>query len=686
MAGLAACGGGGGSPGSTVGGGSTDGGATPVDVPLSADPILLGTLTDATGVVTNSISASGFTLVRLTLTDPSGRGIPNQVIAASGDSTKIIFPEGASGLTNASGIATIKVARASLFATGADSLTITYSYKAGSLVAYPNGSAPPSIDTVVSQYVGYQLSAANVTLTNLNVGTQALAAYGTRQISVQVNIDGAAATSTPVQVSFSSNCGVVTPATASTNSQGVVNASYSAVNSGITNDQGCSDSTVSIVASTTGVTPVTGNIRVELAPATNLLFANASPANIYLANSGGVTQSIVKFKLVNASNAALQGQDVRLELRDMADGIPKATFGTVGNVSAITQPTNSSGEVSVPVFSGTVPTNVIVRATLVSDEGISTTSAVLAIASGRAVQSRVSVAVEKLSIEGANIDGVTTSITISLADRQGNPIPDGTAINFVTEGGVMIPPVCVTGVVPGDSRCSVSIRSQGLRPGDGLVSILAYASGEEDFRDLNFDNVYSVGEPFTDLGNAFRQDAALAGGLSGPFVDGYFAVPREGAASCSQVIPGQSNFLGRPGSCDAVWGAADVRQQAVVVFATSRAAIAASSMVAGLPIANSNPLTNALPEVTVLVADENGNSMPTGTKIDFSTIDDGVSVPGFIGATCSLTGTASYRIDNTIFPSPFVVSLASCIAGDKLQVRVTSPLGTVTERAFTVTN
>lgn len=679
--GLVGCGGGGGSPGSSGGGsGNSGGGAGSGEVVVSSDPILRSSLQDANGVTTNSISASGFTVLSVTLTDPSGKGIPNQVISASGDLTKVVFPEGSGGLTNSSGVATIKVARASLFATGADSLTVTYSYKAGSLTTYPDGSAPPTVDKVVARYVGYQLSASNITLTNLNLGAATLPAYGTRQVSVQANIDGTAATSTPVQVSFSANCGAVTPTTASTNSQGVVQVSYSAVNPAVTNDQGCSGSTVSIVASTTGAAPVSGNLSIDQAPATNLLFVDATPTRIFLTGSGGPTQSVVRFRLVNASNAALQGQNVLLELKDLAGGIPKSSFGTVGNIGPITQPTNSNGEVSVPVFSGTVPTNVSVKASLVSNVNVSTTSAVLAIASGRAVQSRVSLAVDELSIEGAGRDGVSTQITMSLADRQGNPVPDGTAINFVTEGGVMIPPVCVTGAVPGDSQCSVTIRSQNPRPANGLVSILAYAAGEEDFVDLNFDNVYTVGEAFADLGNAFRQDAALVGNTTGPYVDGYFSVPRAGAASCS------GGFLGRPNSCDGVWGAVDVRQQAVVVFATSRAIITASSMVATTPIPSTSPATNGLSEVTVVISDENGNSMPTGTKVEFGTIVDGVPVPGFLSDTCRVSSGLSKVVDSTLSPSVFLNTLALCTAGDKFQVKVTSPLGTVTERIFNITN
>lgn len=686
VAGLAACGGGGGSAGTTSG-------AAP-GVVVSADPILSGVLQDAAGATTSSISASGYTVLRVALTDPSGRGIPDQVVSATGDATKVVFPEGSGGLTNAAGVATIKVARASLFATGADTLTVTYSYKAGSFTRYPDGSAPPSVDKVVARYVGYQLSASNLSLSNLSIGAPTLAAYGTRQVSVQANINGVAASSTPVQVSFSANCGAVTPATASTNSQGVVQVSYSAVNTAVANDQGCSGSTVSIVASTTGATPVTGNLSIDLAPATNLLFVDATPTTIFLAGSGGATQSIVKFRLINASNSALQGQNILLELKDLAGGIPKTSFGTIGNIVAITQPTNSSGEVSVPVFSGTVPTNVSVKATLVSNAAVTTTSAMLAIASGRAVQSRASISVKEFAIEGGSVDGVTTQVTMALADRQGNPVPDGTAINFVTEGGVMIPPVCTTM----NSVCSVNVRSQNPRPADGLVSILAYAAGEEDFIDQNFDNIFTNGEPFTDLGNAFRQDAAVVGGVTGSYVAGYFSVPRAGSAACANEISGQPNFLGRPNSCDSVWGAADVRQQLVIVFATSQANIKLdlsgdhpsgwTQAVNSAYKSKSNTVANTL---SVIIQDLNGNSMPVGSAISAKSFDKTPSDPqksdaldSDPGLICTVDGASIAVIPNTLVPVQLQVNLKDCVKGDQVQITVTSPRGLATPVSFTV--
>jgi hypothetical protein len=589
------------------------------------------------------------------------------VIEVSGDATKIVFPEGSAGLTNASGVASVKIARASLVASGAGSLTVTFSYKVGALTTYPNGSPPPTADKVISTYVGYQLSAANITLTNMDVGASTLVAYGTRQVSVQANINGAAVSSTPVQVNFTASCGQISPSTASTSSNGLVVVSYTATDAAGTSPStlGCSGKTVEISASTIGAAVVSRSLGIAAAPATNLSFVSVTPSMIFLDNSGGVTQAIAEFKLVNARGEALLGQDVSLTLKTQVTGAVKASIGAVGNTAAVIVTTDALGKVSVPIFSGTVPTSVVVNAALVSNPLVQTDSAILTIASGRAAQDRVSLSIKEMAIEGFNVDGVTTDVTMSLADRQGNPVPDGTAVNFVTEGGVMIPPVCYTGGVKdpvtgvfsaaGNSQCSVKIRSQAPRPTNGRVSILAYAAGEEDFVDRNFNNVYDAGDTFTDLGNAFRDDNE-----SLTFDAGEFSVPRTGSVSSGNGCPG---LLGRPGTCDGVWGAADVRKQMVMVFATSSANIV-GSFSSGL--------------LSVTISDVNGNSVPTGSKVTARTSS----------ATCGLNGTINTIVDtvqNTL--GPFAIGYATsvgCATGDQIIVAVTTPLGTVTTRSFNV--
>lgn len=87
--------------------------------------------------------------------------------------------------------------------------------------------------------------------------------------------------------------------------------------------------------------------------------------------------------LTNSREEPLPGQDVLVSLKTLNDGIPKATFGTVTNVAPIILTTDSFGKVTVPVFSGTVPTNVVVSAALASNSAIKTDSSVVVIASGR---------------------------------------------------------------------------------------------------------------------------------------------------------------------------------------------------------------------------------------------------------------------------------------------------------------
>ena len=708
---LAACGGGGGDPGKSTGGSSN---SVPV-VAAVVYPTLLPTLQTSGGVATSSIDATSYTLLKVLLKDPSGAGLPNQVVTVSGDVTKISFPEGNAALTDSSGTATIKVARASLNATGAGTLTVSYDYKPGLIPAYSGGGTPPSAASVITAYVGYQVVTANITLTGLSVlgvGTPAtIPAYGTRQVSVIANINGSPATGTPVSVTFTATCGQVNPGqtkpiTATTDSTGKAMVTYSATDEIVVlpaiqppSTLGCSGKTVQITASTSGASAVSQVLTVTAAPATSMSFVSASPSRIYLANACGAspdkanpacaTQSTLTFQLLNQSGEGIAGQSVQLTLKSLNGGTPKATFdtrgvlvGTPGN-PASTDPviltTDSTGKVSQPVYSGSVPTNVIVNAALVSTTTIQTDSSVLAIASGRPVQSRLSLALEKFAIEGYSVDGQAAGVTLNLSDRNGNPVPDGTVVNFVTEAGVMIPPTCVTGTVAGNSTCSVTIRSQGTRPGpittpptpsSGLVTILAYVAGEEDFVDLNGNNVWDCGEPFTDLGIAYRDDTMI-NSIVNAYIAGEFTVPRsaEPAPSC----PGATSATPTPTTGDGVWGAADVRKQAAIVFATSGAVISPS------PIAPVPGLTNS--SLNLMVSDLNGNSMPTGTTI---VITAGDNTPAAGSPTCTMFSGGTTVVPNTLTPWPVAAIYTGCQTGDFITVRVTSPLGTVTSQNYTV--
>src|SRR5690606_6699213 len=125
---------------------------------------------------------------------------------------------------------------------------------------------------------------------------------------------------------------------------------------------------------------------------------------------------------------------------------------------------------------------------------------------------RFSLAIDKYSIDGLNTDGAQSIVTVRLADRFGNPVPDGTAVSFTSEEGGDIEPECLTETRTVDATrglfesgiCSVLCRSAGTRPLDGRVSILATASGEESFIDTVSDGRHGAGDVQTsDLAEAW---------------------------------------------------------------------------------------------------------------------------------------------------------------------------------------
>ncbi len=643
---ISACGGGGGSPG-TVGGtgsGTTNGGTSGgTNTTVSVPKITLSLFNGAT--VTSSINASGVTTAQATVVDDKNNPVLGKLVTFSGDPTLITFnPVSGAVLTNAvTGIATIQITPASLSSGSGGTLSA-----AATVVPSTGGTG-----ILTSGTTDYQLSPANLTLSALDIqSTTALAAYGTRAVSVTANINGIAATNTPVRITFSASCGTVTPATVTTDGTGKAASTYTA-NS--TTTPGCAGTNVNITAAATSAQPLSGAIAVQPTLATNIQFVSATPQLIYLVGSVGATQSQVSFKVVDSSGNPLQNQPMSLSLTNAAPGV---SLGTIGNRSAVAATSNSAGVVTVPVFSGSIPTSLQVNAVLVSDPSVNSKSNTLLVASGVPVQSATSIAAKELSIEGFYVDGVSTNITFSLADRQGNPVPVGTSVNFVTNSGVMIPATCV---VPArsdgtsTSTCTTSIRSQGTRPINGRVAILAYTPGEEDFVDANGNNVYDAGEIFTDLGNAYRDD-----NFSNTFDTGEFVVPRSGAVACA----GGSN--GRLDTCDGVWGAADVRGLQMVVFASGAATI-------------SLPATSRSGNVGFTVADVNGNSMPTGTTIAVA------------GRTASATGSCSATVTPAIIPNRVgsvratVIPAPTCVAGDFIDITVTSPGGVITPQTLTLT-
>jgi hypothetical protein len=184
----------------------------------------------------------------------------------------------------------------------------------------------------------------------------------------------------------------------------------------------------------------------------------------------------------------------------------------------------------------------------------------------------MSISVEIYNLDWS-FDGKTASVQIYAADTAGNPIPDGSAIQFSTEGGQILTSCKTTGITSGTSKisgCAVTFNTQDYRPVDGFATIIAWMIGEEAYKDLNANGKYDQGEPFIDSGRVFRDDDE-DGRYSASFdelVVGATLTAQPGIGTTACVFPTSLADLPNvneiplslDSSCDGAWGQTLIRR------------------------------------------------------------------------------------------------------------------------------
>jgi len=224
------------------------------------------------------------------------------------------------------------------------------------------------------------------------------------------------------------------------------------------------------------------NINISGEPVNSIRFVSAEPQSIVVKGTGGVgntEESTLSFLVTSAQGNPLPNKTVSFQLNTDVGGV---------SLSETSDVTNSEGLVNVQVTSGTVPTVVRVTAsTTENGETFSTQSDLLSINTGLPDQNSITIALERINPEAddSNI-GEQVKVSAFLADSFNNPVPDGTAVNFTTEGGA-IEPSCTTT----NGNCAVTWTSQEPYPSNHRVTILATAVGHEYFVDVNGDNVFN---------------------------------------------------------------------------------------------------------------------------------------------------------------------------------------------------
>jgi hypothetical protein len=648
--------------GSSAGSGSGGTSVTAAKLALS--------LQDAGGAATTSVSPENSATMVAIVTDSKGVAQPNVAVTfTTTDKSAVLIPASGTALTDASGKASVGL-------------------QAGTEAGAYTAKAAASVGTAtVSSSASYAVTFKPLTLSSLTISPATLSAGGNASISVTV-LSGGATYTPPLSVSFTSPC--VSAGKASIGSpvltqSGIATASYT--------DKGCGVADIVTASVTLGssTTTKTGTINVLPASAGSIKFISAQTTNIALKGTGGFGRpefSTVTFQVFDTTGAAVSGKQIDFMF---ADSLISSTVGGL-TLSPASATSAADGTVTTLVTAGTIPTSVRIIAS-VHGTTITTLSSILVISTGVPDQRHFSLSSSTGNCEGLKIDQTCTFITAALGDHFGNPVPDGTAVNFTSDSGI-IGASCVTGslpppgatpddvvpgippnhsqttnslIGPGSGTCTVELRSGAPRNANGLGTVLAYALGEEDFFDANGNNVYDSGDTFTDKSpDVFRDDDE-----NGVWSPGEPCIGPNTNGLCSTPGDGVYDGVLRSQPPLSTQKTLYVSAQLGPIFSGSDAVITFSPAAA---VCNANRTADIL----VTVKDVVGNIMPANTQLSFAALfgidtasvqPSGIKVPRVTRA-----------VGQTIIPPSYLITVGcpSVSSTGKMTVTVTTPAGVTT--------
>jgi hypothetical protein len=328
---LSACGGGGGSAGTTTGVGTGTGSGTPA----TQDPTLKLAITDGSGNAISTLSGGQSGTVKATVTTAAGKAAAGAIVKfITSDPTLAEFtPASGSALTDASGVAVIAVKPASFTAAGALAISATSVIDNRTATASSNiavGAAPLTIGA----------------LSFVPAPSGSLLAFSTLSLNIPVT-SGGQPVSTVAGLTMSSLCvgdgkATLVPGTLT---GGVQLATYT--NNGCLRGNDVITVSVGNSTQTIGVKVDAGNIGTV-----QFVGSNVSGSSIVLKGSGGLGRTEaaqLTFRVVDQHNNGLAGVDVKFTATTYTGGLA---------VTPAVATTDSAGNVSTMVSSGTIPTPV----------------------------------------------------------------------------------------------------------------------------------------------------------------------------------------------------------------------------------------------------------------------------------------------------------------------------------------
>lgn len=635
--------------GSVSGGGTTTGQAT-----------LALTLTDGSGAASNSITPERGGTLQAKVKDSKGVAQANVAVTfVTTDKTAVLSPASGTALTDANGVASVGLA-------------------AGSVAGAYTATANATVGGVVTGAVSYAVTFKTLSLSALTFSPTTLSAGGNASVSVSVLSDGVAYTP-PLPVTFSSPC--VTAGKASIGSPvltqaGVAVASYT--------DKGCgvADTVTASVTLGSATATRTGTLTVLPASTGSIKFVSAQTTNIALKGTGGFGRSetsTLTFQVLDTTGAPISGRLVDFVF---ADSLTTTTTGGL-TLNPPTATSAADGTVTTLVTAGTIPTSVRVIATIHGvAPSITTLSNILVISTGVPDQAHFSIATSIGNCEGRDFNQLCSILTATVGDHFGNPVPDGTAVNFTSESGI-IDASCVTGslpppgstpggqttdsqIGPGSGRCSVELHSGSPRPANGRVTVMAYVLGEETLIDSNGNNMYDGADSFVDKSpDVYRddnEDGVWTAGepCVGPNTNGTCSTPGDGAYNGvlrSPQVPSAQTLY--------------VSAQLVQILSGSNAVVTFSP-------AHPTCDANLSAQISVTVNDVAGNIMPAATQMSFDALFGLTAAP--VRPSGIKVPNVPLHVGQVVPPPTFVISVGCPSAGASgvFTVNVVTPNGVTT--------
>ncbi len=474
----------------------------------SVSPPSLTTIMTLNDESVNQFKANQEVQITSTLIDSSGQIIANEIITFSADigtlSTTTV-------LTNSQGIANVTLSGSDNII-GAGVLTSSYALDNTTNISSSFNYQILSADAIIDSDIRLGYFDENNTfvegIIELSIENKTISAGGTLGLSVDLVNESGDLIVTPIPVTFTSNC--VQNGNASIDESvlsinGTASSTFADINCAGTT--GTDDVLIASIAVNNITSTANEVITISGEQLGSIEFISAEPNSIVLKGTGGQNKqetSTLTFKVKSQLGNVLAQQEVNFTLSTTVGGI------SLSRASGIT---NSQGLITTQVSAGTVPTAVRVTASATMDFNgepveVQSQSDLLSINTGLPEQRSMTLSASILNPEAHNVNGAKSIVTAWLSDNFHNPVPDGTTINFTTEGGT-IEASCSTI----NGNCSVAWTSTEPRVADHRITILATALGHETFFDTNGNNIFddADGDPILDIGdsNNFNVDSGF---------------------------------------------------------------------------------------------------------------------------------------------------------------------------------